>query len=67
MLVLALVTPPVGMTLFVTANVAGLEVRRISKAIIPFVIAAFAVIVLIAYWPDLTLCLPKLFLGYEAV
>ena len=67
MLVLALVTPPVGMTLFVTANVAGLEVRRISKAIIPFVIAAFAVIVLIAYWPDLALCLPKLFLGYEAV
>ena len=64
MLVLALVTPPVGMTLFVTANVAGLEVRTISKAIIPFVTAAFLVIVIIAYFPDLALFLPRVFLGY---
>lgn len=67
MLVLALVTPPVGMTLFVTANVAGLEVRSISKAIIPFVGAAFLVIALIAYFPSLALCLPRLFLGYGTV
>ena len=65
MLVLALVTPPVGMTLFVTANVSGIEVRRISQSIIPFVVAALVVIVVIAYWPDLALLLPRMFLGYK--
>ena len=64
MLVLALVTPPVGMTLFVTANVAGLDVRSISKAIIPFALAAFIVIAALAYLPDVALFLPRVFLGY---
>lgn len=64
MLVLALVTPPVGMTLFVTANVSGISVREISKAIIPFVLAAFIVIALIAYLPDVALWMPRVFMGY---
>lgn len=64
MLVLALVTPPVGMTLFVTANVSGISVREISKAIIPFVLAAFIVITLIAYLPDVALWMPRVFMGY---
>ena len=64
MLVLALVTPPVGMTLFVTANVAGLDVRSISKAIIPFVVGAFIVIAALAYLPDVALFLPRVFMGY---
>ena len=64
MLVLALVTPPVGMTLFVTANVSGISVREISKAIIPFVLAAFIVIVLIAYLPGVALWMPRVFMGY---
>ena len=64
MLVLALVTPPVGMTLFVTANVSGISVREISKSIIPFVLAAFIVIALIAYLPDVALWMPRVFMGY---
>lgn len=64
MLTIALVTPPVGMTLFTAANVTGIELKKISTAVIPFVVAALAVTVILAYLPDVVLFLPRVFLGY---
>jgi tripartite ATP-independent transporter DctM subunit len=65
MMVIALVTPPVGMTLFVTANISQIELSRISRAILPFCAAAIGVVVVLAYCPDIVLFLPRVFLGYK--
>ncbi len=58
---IGLMTPPVGASLFVLSSVTGESIERISAAMWPFVIAEVAVLFLVAYWPGLTLAVPRLF------
>lgn len=58
---ISLMTPPVGACLFVLASVTGEKIERIAKSLWPFLLAEVAVLFLVAYWPDLTLMLPRLF------
>lgn len=60
MITLGLVTPPVGMTLFVTSNITKVPLIRISKQLLPFIIVAFAVTLLMAYVPGIIMFLPNL-------
>jgi len=60
-LCVGLITPPVGMLLFVTSNVARISLNRIYKAILPFIIVEIVVLLLITYIPFLTLFIPNLF------
>ncbi|MEL7647673.1 MAG: TRAP transporter large permease [Sedimentibacter sp.] len=60
MLTIALVTPPVGMVLFVTSNISNISLEKLSKAVVPFVIVAFVVTFVIAFVPDIVLCIPKM-------
>jgi tripartite ATP-independent transporter DctM subunit len=62
-LCIGLVTPPVGMTLFVTSNVAKISLTRMYKAIWPFVGVELIALMLITYIPEITTLIPKLF-GY---
>jgi tripartite ATP-independent transporter DctM subunit len=57
---IGLMTPPVGASLFVLSSITGESIERISAAMWPFVIAEVAVLFLVAYWPDLTLVVPRL-------
>jgi len=58
---ISLMTPPVGACLFVLSSVTGERIERISKALLPFLLAEVAILMLIAFWPDLTLFVPRLF------
>jgi len=60
-LMIGLVTPPVGMSLFVTASIAKLPVLTVARAAIPYLLAALATLALITYWPPLTTWLPGQF------
>lgn len=60
-LTIGLITPPVGMTLFVTANVAKVKLTSLFKEIVPFVILGLAVLLLITWVPALTTAIPALF------
>ena len=60
MLTIGLVTPPVGMTLFVTSNITKIPLGRISKQLLPFIGAAFIVTILMAYVPGVIMFLPRL-------
>jgi len=62
-LCIGLVTPPVGLCLFVASGVAKISVERISRAIFPFVLAEMGILFCCAYWPGMVLFIPKL-LGY---
>lgn len=55
-----LATPPMGLVLFVASSVAGEKVDRIVKAIWPFLIVEFAVILLISFFPSLTMTIPAM-------
>lgn len=56
-------TPPVGANLFVAMRLTGVSLAAVSKEVLPFLLAYFAVIALIAVWPELSLTLPKLAYG----
>ncbi|WP_316862902.1 TRAP transporter large permease [uncultured Cohaesibacter sp.] len=55
-----LATPPMGLVLFVASAVSGVPLQKISRVIIPFLIAEALVIFLISFFPPLVIGLPKL-------
>lgn len=57
---LSLMTPPVGVCLFVAAQIGNIKINRMFIAILPFLIAQFAAIALLIFWPDLVTFLPNL-------
>ena len=59
-LMIGLLTPPVGLVLFVLSRVARLSFDRTVMAVLPFLIPLLGVLVLISVFPALTLYLPTL-------
>jgi TRAP-type C4-dicarboxylate transport system permease large subunit len=55
-----LVTPPMGLVLFVAASISRERFSAIVRAILPFLLAEIVVILMVAYIPALTLGLPWL-------
>ena len=60
MLSVGLVTPPVGMCLNVASAISQLEIGRIFKAAVPFLLANAITLVLITMLPSLSMWLPGL-------
>ena len=59
-LTIGLISPPVGMTLFVTANVAKIKLTDLFKRVLPFVALGYAVLFLITYVPQIVTFIPNL-------
>lgn len=59
-LAIGLITPPVGLDLYVACNIANISVSAILKKLIPFLIASLIVLALITLFPEFALCLPRL-------
>jgi C4-dicarboxylate transporter DctM subunit len=59
----ALITPPVGLNLFVLSGVAKCPLKETIKGAFPFVVLGLIEIVLVAYIPQLVLFIPNLLLG----
>ncbi len=56
---ISLMTPPVGACLFVLASVTKEKIENISRSLWPFLLGEVIVLFVIAYWPDLTLAVPR--------
>lgn len=63
-IMLGLVTPPYGLLLFMMNKIADVPLRDIVREVMPFLYVMIAALALIAFVPDLTLWLPRLF-GYK--
>ena len=59
-LTVGLITPPMGLVLFVASSVSGERISTISRAILPFLAVEVAVIFLITYIPALSMAIPRL-------
>lgn len=60
---IGLVTPPVGICLFMVSGMANISVERLSVAVLPFVICMIAVVGMMIVFPWMTLWLPRV-LGF---
>ena len=59
-LAIGYITPPYGATLFVACGLSGQSVRDVSGQVVPIVIAMLLVLIVVTYWPETVLWLPRL-------
>ena len=62
-LMIGLTTPPVGVCLFVCANIAKTSLSSVIRAIFPFLIGNICVLLLVSYIPQLSTWLPNKLFG----
>lgn len=63
-MMIGILTPPMGMALFVVARVGNMPVSTVTKGVIPFIIPIFASLVLITVFPSIVTFLPNLIMGH---
>ncbi len=59
-LMIGLLTPPVGMVLYVLSRVSGVSFERCTKATLPFLVPLVLVLLLITFVPQFSMWLPNL-------
>jgi C4-dicarboxylate transporter, DctM subunit len=51
--------PPVGLNLYVASGISKLGITELTKAVIPWLLTMLVFLVIVTYWPWLTLVLPR--------
>lgn len=64
-LLIGIATPPMGVGLFIVAEIARVPFERVTLATIPFLVPLVLVLLLITFVPEFSLWLPDLVLGPE--
>ena len=64
---IGMITPPVGLNLFVTSGVAGMPMMRVVRAALPFLGVMFIFLIMVTYIPWLSTFLPTTFMGPEII
>ena len=60
-LMIGLLTPPVGMVLYILARVADISFERATRACAPFLIPLLITLGIVTYVPEISLFLPTMF------
>ena len=64
---IGMITPPVGLNLFVTSGVAGMPMMSVVRAALPFLAVLFVFLILVTYVPWISTVLPNTFMGPEII
>ncbi len=62
-----MITPPVGLNLFVTSGVAGMSMIRVVKAAMPWLAILFVFLIMVTYIPSLSTLVPNALMGPEII
>jgi len=64
---IGMITPPVGLNLFVTAGVAQMSITNVVKAALPWVGIMFIFLIMVTYIPAISTWLPTTMMGPEII
>ena len=64
---IGMITPPVGLNLFVTSGVAGMPMMAVVRAALPFLAVLFVFLIMVTYIPFLSTWLPTTIMGPEII
>nr|WP_325251238.1 TRAP transporter large permease [Amylibacter sp.] len=64
---IGMITPPVGLNLFVTSGVAGMPMMAVVRAALPFLAILFVFLIMVTYIPIISTFLPNLVMGPEMI
>ncbi|MFC1761447.1 TRAP transporter large permease [Planctomycetota bacterium] len=59
-LMIGLITPPLGLSLFMISNIAKIPVQEVLRSIAPFLIALIIALMIVTFVPSISLALPSL-------
>ena len=52
-------TPPLGVSLYISGAIVNRDLVYVSKAVMPFLLIQIAILMVLTFWPDLVLFLPR--------
>jgi C4-dicarboxylate transporter DctM subunit len=61
-LAIGMLTPPLGICLFISCNIAEIQLSEIVKYVLPFLIVMIVCLLLITYVPDIVMFIPNHFI-----
>jgi C4-dicarboxylate transporter DctM subunit len=64
---IGMITPPVGLNLFVTSGVAGMPMMSVVRAALPFLAVLFVFLIIVTYVPWISTVLPNAVMGPEII
>ncbi|HMR51942.1 MAG TPA: TRAP transporter large permease [Amaricoccus sp.] len=64
---IGMITPPVGLNLFVTSSVASMPMMRVVRAALPWLGILFLFLIIVTYVPWISTVLPTWFMGPEMI
>ncbi|MEM1140413.1 MAG: TRAP transporter large permease subunit, partial [Pseudomonadota bacterium] len=64
---IGMITPPVGLNLFVTAGVAKMAIFDVVRAALPFLAIMFLFLILVTYVPQISTTIPNALMGPEII
>ncbi|SDX43991.1 TRAP transporter large permease [Litoreibacter albidus] len=64
---IGMITPPVGLNLFVTSGVAGMPMMSVVRAALPFLMILVVFLIMVTYIPFISTWLPNLVMGPELI
>lgn len=64
---IGMITPPIGLNLFVTSGITGMSMVQVIKAAAPFVLVLLVFLVLVTYIPFISTWLPTSIMGPEII
>ncbi|UWR20977.1 TRAP transporter large permease [Sulfitobacter sp. S190] len=64
---IGMITPPVGLNLFVTSGVANMPMMKVVRAALPFLAVLFVFLIMVTYIPIISTWLPTLMMGPEII
>ncbi|MCP3889571.1 MAG: TRAP transporter large permease [Desulfobulbaceae bacterium] len=56
-------TPPLGVSLYISGATVDRDLVYVTRAVLPFLIIQISILLLLTFWPDLVLLLPRLVYG----
>ncbi|MEP3427333.1 MAG: TRAP transporter large permease [Roseibium sp.] len=63
-LMIGTITPPVGLSLYISSGIANISIAQICKDILPFLLVQLVVLTLITLFPDIVLFVPQHFYNF---
>lgn len=60
---IGVLTPPVGLNLYVVSSLSKIDIMRVAKASLPFMIMIFAMLIVCSFFPGIITFLPNLLYG----
>ncbi|MDX9916370.1 MAG: TRAP transporter large permease subunit, partial [Sphaerochaeta sp.] len=62
-LMIGMITPPVGMSVYMVSPIVGLPVGKIFRASMPYLVSLIAALIILTFIPQISLWLPTLVFG----